>query len=555
MTDLATIPPEQPEVQSVTLNGSRYYFPFAHLFPPLTADERAALKAAIAEQGIQNPIIVCRHGANGFDVLDGQHRLEIAIELNLAHVPQNVQSDALTNEQRYMLALTMNLARRHLTKEQRQHVVVELRKMGESYRSIAEKLMISEGTARGDAKAAGAQNYAPATVTGKDGKAYPATAPEISESEIAIVRDLVAEVLPSWTKPIEAGHITNAVRRRPGGAGVSVRAVRAALERMIEAGNVVKLKNAQNCTVYALTHDPAIKPIQTVQQRNAEAKKREIASAVIEVLMVATGPMTYREVETAVNARLGHIVNPGIFSGVITEMRRENRIRAVAGGRYALPVPDAEQPGESLAPEEETDATAWLNTPVVKEKQPEPTAALVPATEPPANGNSSIHFSSESAEWYTPPSIIERVVEALGDIDLDPCSNSHTAPHVPAKQHYAKEDDGLSKEWSGAVYMNPPYGREIAQWVEKLVAEHKAGRVTSAIALVPARTDTAWFAALRDYPRCFIAGRLTFLKPDGSEADPAPFPSCAIYIGPDLDRFAEHFASLGDIYVRYTPEG
>ena len=189
---------------------------------------------------------------------------------------------------------------------------------------------------------------------------------------------------------------------------------------------------------------------------------------------------------------------------------------------------------------------------------PEPPAVLIDATdamqdEPNSNGM-AVHYSSESAEWYTPAAIVERVILALTGIDLDPCSNSQEAPNVPAAMHYTKADDGLAKDWAGKVYMNPPYGREIAQWVDKLVAEHKAGRVTQAIALLPARTDTAWFAALRDFPRCFLQGRLKFLTPQGVETDPAPFPSMLVYLGSEIDRFAEVFADLGDVYVRYAPK-
>jgi len=466
-------PPVTEDVPVIKIGNATFRLIFHDLYRPLTDGEYAGLKDSIERHGIRQDITVVSHGNLVFDVIDGAHRLKAAAELGykLERIPK--KETIGTPDELRDLAETLNEDRRQLTVEERRERALKLRQQGQSYRQIGEALGVDPMTARKDVKKAeekGVDTSTPATVTGKDGKAYPATAPEIPEREIEIVRDLVAEVLPSWTKPIEAGHITNAVRRRPGGAEVSVRAVRAALERMIEAGNVVKSRNAQNYVVYAL----AIKP--------------------------------------------------------------------------------DEQGGEAAAPEEETGATAWLNTPVVKEKQPEPTAALVPATEPPANGNSSIHFSSESAEWYTPPSIIERVVEALGDIDLDPCSNSHTAPHVPAKQHYVKEDDGLSKEWSGAVFLNPPYGREIAQWVEKLVAEHAAGHVPSAIALVPARTDTAWFAALRDYPRCFIQGRIKFLTSEGVETDPAPFPSMAVYLGPDRAAFIKAFSPLGDIYARVEAE-
>lgn len=186
--------------------------------------------------------------------------------------------------------------------------------------------------------------------------------------------------------------------------------------------------------------------------------------------------------------------------------------------------------------------------------EPQPTVAEGSAI-PYSNGNGNIHFSSDSEEWYTPADIVERVIQVLTGIDLDPCSNSQEAPNVPAALHFSKAEDGLTREWNGKVWMNPPYGRSIGQWIGKLVSEYEAGRVTEAIALVPARTDTAWFAALRDFPRCFVQGRITFLKPDGSKADPAPFPSALVYLGPDIDQFAKVFADLGDIYVRYqTPK-
>jgi len=119
----------------------------------------------------------------------------------------------------------------------------------------------------------------------------------------------------------------------------------------------------------------------------------------------------------------------------------------------------------------------------------------------------AIHYSSESPEWYTPPQIIEAVLQLFGEIDLDPCSNE--APHnVPARQHFTNADDGLSKAWSGKIYMNPPYGDEIGKWTEKLRAEYEAGRVSEAIALIPGRIDTAWFRALRGDRRCEVAGRL-----------------------------------------------
>lgn len=162
----------------------------------------------------------------------------------------------------------------------------------------------------------------------------------------------------------------------------------------------------------------------------------------------------------------------------------------------------------------------------------------------------AVHFSSDTVEWYTPAHIIARVVQILGTIDLDPCSNSHEAPNVPATHHYTKEDDGLAQLWHGRVYMNSPYGRELADWVAHLLREWQAGRVTEAIALVTARTDTQWFRTLREFPRCYLWGRLRFSEHD----DAAPFPSMAVYLGQRLDAFLSAFSDIGDVYPGYLPK-
>lgn len=112
--------------------------------------------------------------------------------------------------------------------------------------------------------------------------------------------------------------------------------------------------------------------------------------------------------------------------------------------------------------------------------------------------------------WLTPPWI----VEALGPFDLDPCSPLNR-PWDTAAKHYTVEDDGLSFEWEGNVWMNPPYGKEAATWLGRL-AKHGDG-----IALVFARTETRMFfdhvwpcaSAL-----LFIEGRLHFHRPDGTRA-------------------------------------
>lgn len=68
-------------------------------------------------------------------------------------------------------------------------------------------------------------------------------------------------------------------------------------------------------------------------------------------------------------------------------------------------------------------------------------------------------------EWYTPPEIIR----SMGEFDLDPCSSTiaYELNHS-AKKSYTKEDDGLSKEWFGRIWLNPPYDQPlISHFVKK----------------------------------------------------------------------------------------
>jgi DNA N-6-adenine-methyltransferase (Dam) len=132
--------------------------------------------------------------------------------------------------------------------------------------------------------------------------------------------------------------------------------------------------------------------------------------------------------------------------------------------------------------------------------------------------------AKSSDEWYTPPAVFD----ALGlTFDLDPAAPPGGVPWVPAARHLSQREDGLSKPWHGRVWLNPPYGRATDRWLRKL-ADHGDG-----LALVFARTDTAWFqrVASEATALCFIGGRLRFHRPDGTAGDTAPSPSLLAAFG------------------------
>ncbi len=134
-------------------------------------------------------------------------------------------------------------------------------------------------------------------------------------------------------------------------------------------------------------------------------------------------------------------------------------------------------------------------------------------------------FSSASVEWETPQAFFD----ALNDefhFTLDPCSTDENAK---CAKHYTRKDDGLSKDWTGeTVYCNPPYGKDMPQWIAKCAQHARTGGV--AVMLIPARTDTKAFheyiyhkAEIR-----FVKGRLKF----GGAKNSAPFPSMVCIFRP-----------------------
>lgn len=132
---------------------------------------------------------------------------------------------------------------------------------------------------------------------------------------------------------------------------------------------------------------------------------------------------------------------------------------------------------------------------------------------------SSVHFKSENHTWETPIDLFRRL-DAEFSFDLDVCALPETAK---CPRFFSPADDGLSQQWEGACWMNPPYGREIVQWMRKAFEESLRG--CTVVSLVPARTDTEWWHqyAMRGEIR-FIRGRLRF----GGAANGAPFPSAIV---------------------------
>lgn len=131
-------------------------------------------------------------------------------------------------------------------------------------------------------------------------------------------------------------------------------------------------------------------------------------------------------------------------------------------------------------------------------------------------------MSSNTDDWATPIKFYEELDKEF-DFDLDPCA---THENHKCKKYYTKEENGLIHSWKNRrVFCNPPYGREIGEWVEKAFNENKDNNVFI-VMLLPARTDTRWFHnwIYNKHEIRFLKGRLKFN--DGKQS--APFPSMLV---------------------------
>ncbi len=150
-------------------------------------------------------------------------------------------------------------------------------------------------------------------------------------------------------------------------------------------------------------------------------------------------------------------------------------------------------------------------------------------------------------EWYTPPEHIEAARKVIGDFDLDPATSAAAQKIVKARRFHSIDDSGLTKEWHGAVWLNPPYAQPfVAQFVDKMVGEYEAGRVKSGIMLTHNYTDTAWFhqAAQVAAAICFTRGRVKFWSPQGEIAAPTQG-QAFFYFGNNVPLFSSVFSDLG----------
>ena len=123
----------------------------------------------------------------------------------------------------------------------------------------------------------------------------------------------------------------------------------------------------------------------------------------------------------------------------------------------------------------------------------------------------STKFTSTRQDWTTPKSLYNVLdAEFHFEWDLAASDTNHLAPNF-----FTEEDSALRNTWTGSCWLNPPYGgsgeNSLQRWIRKAYEETRKDG-TTVVMLIPARTNTKWFAnyCLKAKEIRFIIGRPKF---------------------------------------------
>jgi len=132
-------------------------------------------------------------------------------------------------------------------------------------------------------------------------------------------------------------------------------------------------------------------------------------------------------------------------------------------------------------------------------------------------------------DWGTPQGLFDAVNKEFQFV-LDAAAHYENAK---CEAFYELDDNALILPWTwheGAVWLNPPYGRSVGEWIEKAYKESCLG--VTVVVLIFVRSDTAWWDdwAMRADEIRFIKGRIKFEGAPNS----APAPSCLLIFRGDV---------------------
>lgn len=190
--------------------------------------------------------------------------------------------------------------------------------------------------------------------------------------------------------------------------------------------------------------------------------------------------------------------------------------------------------------------------------------------------------SSASAEWWSPPEIVDPARQAFGPIALDPASCTEANLWIRAERIFTADDDGREQPWATeTVWCNPPSkrGEDAAwEWWLKAAREWSSGRArrvlfvvfnpSSFFQIAQKKSHSSGVASPQSAVRIEFRDRIRYLRASVSlglpgianahvERGDAPPHGSALLLLPaqpnDVDAFVAAYAHVGDALLPARP--
>ena len=115
---------------------------------------------------------------------------------------------------------------------------------------------------------------------------------------------------------------------------------------------------------------------------------------------------------------------------------------------------------------------------------------------------------NNSTEYETPQDFFEHLDKEF-HFTLDVAASPENAK---CKRYFTQMDSAFNHSWTGAVWLNPPYDKNIGDWIKKAYLSSKIDEATVVCLIQGRSTETVWFHkyGMRAYEIRFIENRLHF---------------------------------------------
>lgn len=132
-------------------------------------------------------------------------------------------------------------------------------------------------------------------------------------------------------------------------------------------------------------------------------------------------------------------------------------------------------------------------------------------------------FKSDSVEYSTPIALVKPLISEF-NLTKDVCASEF---NFKLPDYWTETDDAFTKNWVGNCWMNPPFSKNLKNWVKKACkdAEWLGG---TKVCLLPVRSNTKWWAEVAPKSEIrFINGEVNF----NNEARGLWLPMCIMIFG------------------------